>query len=227
MAEHELPKLRMRVRFPSSAPTPAARPSSDALHLSVALRRASRLISHVAHTGQVSADGPTSAAVEPPPDVLQLGRRGPSRRTVLLLTVPLVLVLLAGVLADQRARAAETTRLNTCATRTHHAVDDATARVSGILAYVRPVWPYRLPRHVQRSLDGMVSEAAVGTDRPLAGVRRSCAAVDILPLHAALRQRRAQCLQLLDTFIGFLRGIAQDGSRAAGEWPIDVVGAGC
>jgi hypothetical protein len=154
-------------------------------------------------------------------DVLEVGRRGPSRRTSLLVVLPLVALLAAGVLVDQKARAAETNRLETCATRTHAAIHEATARMSGILGYVRPVWSDRVPRRVARSLEEMVSQAAVGTDRPLTRVRSSCAAVDVASLHAGLRQRRAACVQLLDTFTRFLRAVALDGSRATGEWPED------
>jgi hypothetical protein len=76
-----------------------------------------------------------------------------------------------------------------------------------------------MPQHVERSLDTMVSRSAVSAGRPLVRARRSCAGVQVLSLHAALRDRQTACVQVLDTYAGFLRSVAADGSRAAGEWP--------
>ena len=172
-------------------------------------------------TDEVSESGTQTTATGPAPDILQVGRRGPSRRTVLLVVVPLVLVLLAWVLVDQRARAAETSRLDSCATRTHAVIHNATDRMAGILNYTKPVWDYRIPPHVKRSLDAMVSRAAFGADQPLERVRRSCGNVRVASLHAGLRDRQAACMQLLDSFARFLRGIAADAAVATGEWPED------
>lgn len=159
-------------------------------------------------------------------DVLEVGRTGPSCRTVLVAVVPLVLVLLAVVLVDQRARAAENARLDTCATRTHAAVQEATARMAGILNYTKPVWDYRIPPRVKRSLDAMVSRSARRAELPVERARRSCDAVQVGSLHTGLRDRQAACLQLLDTFAGFMRGVAADAGVASGEWPEDVA-SGC
>ncbi|MDX6326635.1 MAG: hypothetical protein QOK15_2989 [Nocardioidaceae bacterium] len=161
----------------------------------------------------------TAPPASGPLDVLEVGRRGPSRRTVLLVVVPLVVVLATGLLVDQRARAAETSRLEACAARTHAAIQLASERMSGILNYVRPVWAYATPPRVERSLQGMVSEAARGAGPPLLRVRRDCAAVEVMALHSRLRGRQAACVGLLDAYVQFLRAIAGDGDRASGEWP--------
>jgi hypothetical protein len=159
-------------------------------------------------------------------DVLEVGRSGPTRRTLVLLAVPLLVVAASLLLVDQKARATEAAGLDRCATRTHAAVHEATARMAGILGYVRPVWSYRIPRHVERSLDALVSRSAAGAGGPLQQVRRSCAAVDVLAVHPGLRSRQAACVGLLDTYARFLREVVRDGHRATGEWPEDD-GSGC
>jgi hypothetical protein len=168
----------------------------------------------------------TPAAEPATLDLLEVGRRGPSRRTVLLVVVPLLALVATAVLVDQRARAAETTQVAACASRTQAVIHEETARMSGILGYVEPVWSYRLPPGIERRIAAMVSEAAVGTDRPLARVRRNCAAVEVLALHPGLRERQTACVQLLDTYTSFLRGVVRDGSRAAGAWP-ETDSTGC
>ena len=170
--------------------------------------------------------GTQGIATDPAPDLLEVGKRGPARRTIVLAVAPLVLVLLAGVLADQRARAAESSRLDTCATRTHAVIHDATDRMAGILNYTKPVWDYRIPPRVKRSLDAMVSRSARRAEPPLDRAQRSCGAVEVGSLHTGLRDRQAACVQLLDTFARFLRGVAADASVAAGDWPEDVA-SGC
>jgi hypothetical protein len=94
--------------------------------------------------------------------------------------------------------------------------------MAGILDYVRPVWADHLPRRVERGLSAMVSETAAAADPALARVRRSCAAVRVLPLHPGLGARRDACVGLLDTYRGFLRRVAADGRRGAGTWPEDT-----
>jgi hypothetical protein len=154
-------------------------------------------------------------------DVLEVGRRGPSRRAVLLVVVPLVALLAALLFVDQKARAAETSRVDGCAARTHAALQVAGEQMSGILNYVRPVWAYETAPHVHRSLMGMVSRTARHARAPLQRVRRDCAAVEVLSLHSGLRAHRDACVAVLDAYARFLRAITGDGDVASGAWPDD------
>jgi hypothetical protein len=157
----------------------------------------------------------------PDVDVLEVGRRGPSRRTVLLVVVPLVALLAALLVVDQKARAAETSRVEGCAARTHAAIHVASERMSGILNYVRPVWAYETAPHVHRSLMGMVSRTALHAGSSLVQVRRSCAAVDVLAVHPGIRAHRDACVAVLDAYARFLRAVTGDGDVASGNWPDD------
>ncbi len=162
------------------------------------------------------------------PELLTLGRAGtardrsrPSRRTVLLVLAPLLLLATVALGVDLQVRRSEAAGLDRCADRSRAAIHDATARVAGTIAYVRPVWAYKTPPEVRRGLHRMVSKAATGADKPLAAVRRSCAAVEVVGMHTALRGRRAACLRLLDLHAMHLRAVVRDGSRGFGPWPGD------
>ena len=164
----------------------------------------------------------------PPPERLTIGPSRASRRwlrlsplAVLVLLVPLLVLAVVGVVVDLQVRSNEAAALDRCADRSRAAIHDATSRVSGTIAYVRPVWAYKTPPDVRRGLNRMVSSAAEGADGPLAGVRRSCAGVEVVGLHSSLRGRRAACLRLLDLHAMHLRAVAQDGSRGFGPWPQD------
>jgi hypothetical protein len=144
-------------------------------------------------------------------------RRG---RTALVLVV--VGVLLVAVVVDQRARRHESDRLDGCVREALSAVQFASARVDGIVSYVRPALDAGVPESLRRRLDHLVSVSVAPT---VPGVRRArdrCRAVRVPVFHGRLHATRAGCLDLLDRDLDYLRTILVDGSRAFGSRSLPV-----
>lgn len=143
-------------------------------------------------------------------------RREPLPRRVLVVATALVLLAaIAGWLVDRRVAGREERALAACEEAADRAVDRAFAPVRSSLEYVRPVLSGAPPGRLRRGMYAIVSEAALGAQGRLDGVRADCAAVDVVWVHPALRERRDDCVRRLDGHGALLRAIAADG-RAIG-----------
>lgn len=160
-------------------------------------------------------------------EVLEVGadrRQRPSRRVVLGAALVALVLGAGGAAVDGRLRSAEQAALDRCASGTQAAVDDAWARVSAMVRYVRPVLDSGGSTRLRRDMYRLVSRSATGSADNLAAALGECHDVRVWPLHASLRTRRESCLDALDETTAFLRRLADDGRVVVEHWPTEVTG---
>lgn len=122
-------------------------------------------------------------------------------------------------LMDRRDRAAEEAQLDACVARAVATGEQEYARVAGIADYVRVVATGDVERGVLDDVLQLVSDSALRAPDRVAGVRRSCAALDIGALHSDLDDRRDACVASLDLLETFFRDVVADGSAVFRESP--------
>lgn len=153
------------------------------------------------------------------PEVLQLGRerrpRGP-HALVTRVTVGVLLVALAGVGVgvDQHIREGESRRVSRCAVEAVGAVRYASARVDGILGYVRPTLDSDAAAPLRHRLLRVVSVSIAPTVPGVVAADDRCTRVRVLFVHTRLRAVRAGCLRLLARDLTYLRAVVADGALA-------------
>lgn len=129
----------------------------------------------------------------------------------------LVLVLgVAGWLADTHQRQVELAALSGCATRAEAASADARARVAAMTAYVRPSLGTGLDRDVETGLYRLIADQAAKGEPAVRQALDRCRAVQLLPFHAALRRARTAYLVWLAAEVERLAATARDGGTAFG-----------
>lgn len=128
-----------------------------------------------------------------------------------LLTAGLALAVVV-VLADGELRSREERSVEGCAADVATAVDVAGRRVQTTYEYVRPALSNASDPLLREGLLGLVSEVAEGAEDRLAAAVGACADLTIVPTHGELRDRRDDCLDVLEAQGFTLRALARDGS---------------
>lgn len=159
------------------------------------------------------------------PERLDIGRdpgpRDPRRvAAAAAVGVVLVVVLVVVLLIDRGVRSREAERVSACVSAARGAVTYSSARVTAILSYVRPVLVRAEDAALRRRLLRVVSEAVAPTIPEVLDARERCERTRVLRVHLELRARRADCLELLDADLTYLRAVAADGSEALTPPPL-------
>ena len=157
-------------------------------------------------------------------DVLDLGSDGGPRmsgrsRGILLACLLVGLPVLAGggYLADRELRGRETAAVAACATQVSAAVEAAGRRVDAVYGYVSPTLASEPTVEVRDGLYRLIARAARGAEGRLERTRSSCRNIPVLALHTELRDRRDQCVAVVEDQQSGLRELAADGSAVL-EW---------
>lgn len=157
-------------------------------------------------------------------DTLEIGREGPTRRTIAVVLVLTALVAGGAYAVDARMRAAETRSVEACATHAVAAARESWSPVLAMSGYVRPVLDASGSGSLRRAMYALVRRSAQDADAPLTTAAAACRRVDVFPLHGDLVRRRDGCLQALEAQRRFLDRVARNGAAIAEEWPATLTG---
>jgi hypothetical protein len=141
----------------------------------------------------------------------------PRRRLWRVLLVVAVVVAGSAVVVDRVLRAREADRVAACAKDVGAAVQFEGRRVRATYEYVRFAAGLVDTRGQMGTLYLQIAKAARRSGSRFAEARDLCASIAVLPNHDDLRDRRDECIRVLDTQRSRLSAVAADG-RSVSEW---------
>ncbi len=134
----------------------------------------------------------------------------------MLLVGAVLVVVVVGVLVDQRVRQRESDRVHACVADAATSVRLASGRVDSIVSYARPALDSGIPPALRRRLHGLISVSVAPAVPDVRRARDRCLRTRVLWFHDGLHATRADCLRLLDRDLAYLSGVVADGSTALG-----------